>query len=113
MLGKTTQQSSPARNLPTQFHVGDPGGRDDHIKRALAHHLVGDHDIPTARITCLGHAHVNESGSPTRDAQERACRAVSLDHDATSKPPWVSDAEIELVAYTSQGALTFRFTQPE
>jgi hypothetical protein len=50
---------------------------------------------------------------PTRDAQERACRAVSLDHDATSKPPWVSDAEIELVAYTSQGALTFRFTQPE
>ena len=64
MLGKTTQQSSPARNLPTQFHVGDPGGRDDHIKRALAHHLVGDHDIPTARITCLGHAHVNESGSP-------------------------------------------------
>jgi len=38
---------------------------------------------------------------------------VSLDHDATSKPPWVSDAEIELVAYTSQGALTFRFTQPE
>jgi len=50
---------------------------------------------------------------PTRDAQERACRAASLDHAATSKPPWVSDAEIELVAYTSQGALTFRFTQPE
>ena len=47
---------------------------------------------------------------PTRDAQERACRAASLDHAATSKPPWVSDAEIELVAYTSQGALTFRFS---
>src|SRR5215469_7429752 len=80
MLGKTTQESSPACNLPDQLHVGDPGGRDDHIKRALAQHLVGDHDIPTARITCLGHVHGHESGSPATGAQESCGTTLSGAH---------------------------------
>jgi hypothetical protein len=26
VLGHTTQESGPVRNLPEQLHVGDPGG---------------------------------------------------------------------------------------
>jgi len=69
MLGKTAQQGSPARCLPPQLHVGDNARHDDHVKRALTQHLVGDRDIPAARITGLRHPHANESRSPKCAAQ--------------------------------------------
>jgi hypothetical protein len=37
--------------------VRDKEGRDDHVKRALAHHLIGDRDVPAARIAGLRQAH--------------------------------------------------------
>ena len=41
-LGKTTQESIPPRRVPVQFHVRDGAGSHNHVKRALAQHLIGE-----------------------------------------------------------------------
>ena len=71
-----TQSSPPS---PRTAPRGRPRGCDDHIKRALADHLVDDHDIPAARIAGFGHTYADESGFPRRDTQEGASgpRALS------------------------------------
>ena len=53
MTGDTAQQSSLTRRLPLELHIGDGAGRDDHVKRALARHLVGNRDISAARTAGL------------------------------------------------------------
>lgn len=73
MIGDTAQQSSLTRRLPLELHMGDGAGRDDHVKRALAQHLVCNRDI-ALRARRVSGAHADESGSLTRPAQERGMR---------------------------------------
>lgn len=70
--GPARQHPAPKQPSPPS-PTATPRGRwprgDDHIKRPLAHHLVGDRDVPTVRVAGLRHTHLNESESTANGAQ--------------------------------------------
>src|SRR5439155_4405726 len=55
--GQPVEGSGLVRLLPPRFEVRYPTGNDHNVARALAHHLVGDADVPASRVPDSSDAH--------------------------------------------------------